>query len=135
MEQAFTDADVVYPKSWAPVEVMRERTRLLRGGQKEYLADLERQALSNNARFKKWECDDARMRLTRNGRALYMHCLPADVTGVNCQAGEVSKEVFERARFDTYREAGYKPYVIAAMILGTRFERPSGVLSSAINSA
>jgi ornithine carbamoyltransferase len=57
-----------------------------------------------------------------------MHCLPADVTGVNCQAGEVSKDVFERARFDTYREAGYKPFVIAAMILGLRFDEPAAVL-------
>lgn len=128
MGAAFEDADIVYPKSWAPAEIMRERTRLLRGGQKDKLADLERQALANNATFRNWECDDTRMKLTRNGRALYMHCLPADVTGVNCQAGEVSSDVFERARFDTYREAGYKPFVIAAMILGLRFEDPAGVL-------
>ncbi|MBI2221453.1 MAG: knotted carbamoyltransferase YgeW [Acidobacteria bacterium] len=128
MGAAFENADIVYPKSWAPAEIMRERTRLLRGGQKDKLADLERQALENNARFRNWECDDARMKLTRNGRALYMHCLPADVTGVNCQAGEVSRDVFERARFDTYREAGYKPFVIAAMILALRFEDPAAAL-------
>lgn len=129
MDAAFEEADVVYPKSWAPAAVMRERTRLLRANQKDRLADLEREALANNAKFRSWECDEARMRLTRGGRALYMHCLPADVTGVNCQAGEVSKDVFERARFETYREAGYKPYVIAAMILGTRFERPVEALA------
>jgi putative selenate reductase len=128
MEEAFRDADIVYPKSWAPTDVMRERTRLLRGGHRELLADLERQALANNAKFKNWECDEAKMRLTRGGRALYMHCLPADVTGVNCEAGEVAKEVFERYRFDTYREAGYKPFVIAAMILGARLERPADAL-------
>ncbi len=132
MDAAFKDADVVYPKSWAPAEIMRERTRLLRGGQREKLADLERQALANNAKFKSWECDEVRMRLTRNGKALYMHCLPADVTGASCQAGEVSKEVFERARFDTYREAGYKPFVIAAMILGLRFENPAAVLRKCV---
>jgi ornithine carbamoyltransferase len=128
MEDAFTDADVVYPKSWAPAGVMRERTRLLRGGQKDKLVDLERQALASNARFKSWECDAAKMRLTRDGKALYMHCLPADVSGVSCAEGEVAKDVFERARFDTYREAGYKPFVIAAMILATRFDNPAGVL-------
>jgi knotted carbamoyltransferase YgeW len=128
MEAAFDGADVVYPKSWAPAGVMRERTRLLRAGQREQLADLERQALATNAKFKRWECDDARMRLTREGRALYMHCLPADVSGVSCEAGEVSRNVFERARFDTYREAGYKPFIVAAMILGTRFENPAAVL-------
>ena len=135
MEAAFQDADVVYPKSWAPADVMRERTRLLRAGEREKLADLERRALATNAKFKDWECDEARMRLTRKDKALYMHCLPADVTGVNCQAGEVSKDVFERARFDTYREASYKPFIIAAMILGTRFERPAGTLVRRLEAA
>jgi knotted carbamoyltransferase YgeW len=132
MEDAFKDADVVYPKSWAPARVMRERTRLLRGGERDKLANLEREALDNNAKFKAWECDEAKMRLSRGARALYMHCLPADVTGVSCEAGEVSKDVFARARFDTYREAGYKPFVIAAMILATRFENPASVLDRAL---
>ncbi len=135
MDAAFKDADVVYPKSWAPAAIMRERTTLLRGGQKDKLADLERQALANNAKFKNWECHQARMALTRGGKALYMHCLPADVTGVNCQAGEVAKDVFERARFDTYREAGYKPFVIAAMILGLRFENPARVLAACLEES
>src|SRR5437660_3412964 len=30
MEQAFKDADIVYPKSWAPFRVMQERTQILR---------------------------------------------------------------------------------------------------------
>ncbi len=30
MEEAFKDADIVYPKSWAPYKVMEERTELLR---------------------------------------------------------------------------------------------------------
>ena len=107
---------------------MRERTRLLRAGERAKLADLEREALAKNARFKDWECTDALMRRTRGGRALYMHCLPADVTGVSCEAGEVSKAVFERARLDTYREASHKPFVIAAMVLLTRFADPAALL-------
>jgi knotted carbamoyltransferase YgeW len=128
MEDAFTDADIVYPKSWAPARVMHERTRLLRAGETAKLADLEREALANNARFKNWECTDDLMKLTKDGRALYMHCLPADVTGVSCKAGEVSASVFERYRLRTYREAGHKPFVIAAMILATRFADPAAVL-------
>jgi knotted carbamoyltransferase YgeW len=120
MAAAFDDADIVYPKSWAPMAVMHERTRLIRSGERAKLADLERDALANNARFKDWECTEALMKRTRNGEALYMHCLPADVTGVSCAAGEVSRGVFERARLDTYREASHKPFVIAAMILSTR---------------
>jgi knotted carbamoyltransferase YgeW len=120
MDAAFDGADIVYPKSWAPMAVMHERTRLIRSGERAKLADLERDALATNARFTDWECTDALMRRTRNGDALYMHCLPADVTGVSCAAGEVSRAVFERARLDTYREASHKPFVIAAMILSTR---------------
>ncbi len=121
MAEAFDQADVVYPKSWAPIAVMHERTRRVRAGERAGLADLEREALANNARYQSWECTDALMQRTRGGSALYMHCLPADVTDVSCQAGEVSRAVFERARLTTYREASHKPFVIAAMILNTRF--------------
>ncbi len=135
MEEAFRDADVVYPKSWAPARVMRERTRLLRAGDAARLADLEREALATNAGFKNWECTDEMMKLTRNGHALYMHCLPADVTGVSCAAGEVSQSVFESSRLDTYREASHKPFVIAAMILATRFRNPADVLGRCLEAA
>jgi ornithine carbamoyltransferase len=99
---------------------MRERTALRTGGRSAQLADLERAALAQNAQHEPWECTAARMRRTRGGRALYMHCLPADITGVNCRAGEVSRDVFEAARLDTYREAAYKPFVVAALVLATR---------------
>src|SRR5215212_10514192 len=56
MEEAFKDADIVYPKSWAPFRVMEERTRLLRGGEPDKLKALEKDALTNNAKFKSWEC-------------------------------------------------------------------------------
>ena len=129
MDDAFEDADIVYPKSWAPAWVMRERTRLLRAGETGKLADLEKQALAENARHRDWECTADKMARTRGGKALYMHCLPADVSGVSCERGEVSQEVFEKARLDTYREASHKPFVIAAMILATRFPDPAGELS------
>ncbi|OFW03288.1 MAG: knotted carbamoyltransferase YgeW [Acidobacteria bacterium RIFCSPLOWO2_02_FULL_67_36] len=129
MDAAFEAADVVYPKSWAPMAVMHERTRMIRAGERAGLADLERQALAQNARFKHWECTDALMRRTRGGRALYMHCLPADVTDVSCPAGEVSQAVFESARLETYREASYKPFIIASMILNTRFPGATATLT------
>jgi knotted carbamoyltransferase YgeW len=128
MEEAFKDADIVYPKSWAPFNVMKERTRLLRAGENDKLKSLEKEALSNNAKFKNWECTEKMMQPTRGGKALYMHCLPADITGVSCKEGEVAGSVFERYRLDTYREAGHKPFVIAAMILMTRFENPGQIL-------
>jgi len=128
MEEAFTGADMVYPKSWAPVAVMRERTRILQAGERDKLPDLEREALATNAKYRNWECTEGMMRRTQGGRARYLHCLPADVTDVSCAAGEVSKSVFERARLDTYREASHKLFVVAAMILLTRFPDPAAVL-------
>ena len=128
MEDAFREADIVYPKSWAPYQIMQQRTELLRAGDSGKLDDLEKQCLADNAKHKDWECNEKMMTLTRGGKASYMHCLPADISGVSCAAGEVSAEVFERARLDTYHEASHKPFIIAAMILLARFEKPAEVL-------
>ncbi len=132
MDEAFEGADIVYPKSWAPFVVMEQRTALLRDKRVDDLAALEKKCLENNAKFMDWECTWEKMKRTREGRALYLHCLPADITGVSCEHGEVSADVFDHYRLPTYREAGHKPFVIAAMILLTRFADPAGVLREAI---
>jgi knotted carbamoyltransferase YgeW len=129
MEEAFRDADIVYPKSWAPFHVMQRRTELLRKNDHEGLKGLEKECLANNARFKDWECTEEKMGLTCEGKALYMHCLPADISGVSCKEGEVAATVFERYRVPLYKQAGFKPYIIAAMMLTNRFEDPSGLLN------
>ncbi|PKL40926.1 MAG: knotted carbamoyltransferase YgeW [Candidatus Riflebacteria bacterium HGW-Riflebacteria-1] len=121
MEEAFKGADIVYPKSWAPYSVMEKRTVLLRKSDHDGLKALEKECLANNAKFKNWECTEKMMKLTNKGKALYMHCLPADITDVSCKQGEVAASVFDRYRIETYKEAGYKPYMIAAMILTSRF--------------
>ena len=54
MDEAFADADIVYPKSWAPFAVMQQRTQLLKNSDKEGLKALEQQCLANNAKFKSW---------------------------------------------------------------------------------
>jgi len=128
MDEAFAGADVIYPKSWAPYHVMEKRTELLRKNDTAGLKELEKVCLANNARFKDWECNEAKMKLTRGGQALYMHCLPADISGVSCAAGEVAASVFERYRIPTYIQAGFKPYVIAAVMLASRFEDPAKLL-------
>ncbi|MCK9616692.1 MAG: knotted carbamoyltransferase YgeW [Lentimicrobiaceae bacterium] len=130
MEEAFTNADIVYPKSWAPFSVMERRTALLKNNDRDGLKALEQECLANNARFKHWECNDEKMKITRDGKALYMHCLPADISGVSCREGEVAANVFERYRIETYKEAGYKPYIIAAMMLTNRFANPAAMLNS-----
>ncbi|HEY6951134.1 MAG TPA: knotted carbamoyltransferase YgeW [Bacteroidota bacterium] len=130
MEDAFRNADVVYPKSWAPYQVMKRRTELLNKNDKPGLVDLEKECLANNAKYKAWECDDQKMKLTAKGNALYMHCLPADISGVSCAQGEVSKNVFEKYRLATYAEAGFKPFVIAALVFLTRLQNPATQLQA-----
>ncbi len=128
MDEAFKGADIVYPKSWAPYAVMGRRTELLRKNDHDGLKALEKECLANNAKFKDWECTEKKMKLTNKGKALYMHCLPADITDVSCKAGEVAASVFDRYRIETYKEAGYKPYIIAAMILTSKFQNPAALL-------
>lgn len=128
MDEAFKDADIVYPKSWAPYDVMVKRVPLLKNGDQAGLKDLEKACLANNAKFKDWECTEEKMKLTKGGKALYMHCLPADITDVSCKAGEVAASVFDRYRDDTYREASFKPYIIAAMIILGKMKDPAKTL-------
>jgi ornithine carbamoyltransferase len=109
---------------------MEKRTELLTKDDRAGLKDLEAECLAENARYKHWECDEKRMTFTRNGEALYMHCLPADISNVSCAAGEVQSTVFEKYRLATYRQAGFKPYIIAAMILNSRLEDPVAVLQN-----
>lgn len=130
MDEAFKNADIVYPKSWAPFAVMQRRTDLLKNSDKEGLKSLEQECLANNARFKNWECTEDKMKLTKDENALYMHCLPADISDVSCKEGEVAASVFERYRIETYKEAGYKPYIIAAMIMNNKFSNAAQVLEN-----
>ena len=129
MEDAMKDADIVYPKSWAPFHIMQQRTELLKNKDAEGLKALEQTCLANNAKYKDWEYNEAKMKLTKTQDALYMHCLPADISGVSCEEGEVNAEVFEKYRIRTYLEAGFKPYIIAAMMFTNKFSNPSEVLN------
>ena len=79
MEEAFKDADIVYPKSWAPFAAMEERTKLYGEGDQKGIDELEKRLLEQNKNHMDWECTEEMMKLTKDGKALYMHCLPADI--------------------------------------------------------
>ena len=128
MKEAFRDADIVYPKSWAPFKAMEERTELYGNGDLEGIKALERRLLAQNANHKDWECTEEMMKLTKGGKALYLHCLPADITGVSCEAGEVAASVFDRYRDPLYKQASFKPYIIAAMIFLAKVKYPAAKL-------
>lgn len=128
MAEAFEGADIVYPKSWAPFAAMEKRTNLYGEGDSDGIKALEKVLLAQNAEHKDWECTEELMKTTKDGKALYMHCLPADITGVSCKAGEVEASVFDRYRVPLYKEASYKPYIIAAMIFLSKVKDPAAVL-------
>jgi N-acetylornithine carbamoyltransferase len=82
MDEAFEDADVVYPKSW---------------GRLDGFAD-EHTALAESKRYEDWICDARRLALAKPD-ALYMHCLPAD------RGHEVTDEVIDGPHSVVYDEA------------------------------
>ena len=128
MAEAFEGADIVYPKSWAPFAAMEERTKLYQANDNDGIAALEKKLLAQNAEHKDWACTEDLMKKTKNGKALYMHCLPADITGLSCKEGEVDRSVFDRYIDPLYMEASYKPYIIAAMILTSKVKDPVNCL-------
>jgi len=128
MEEAFKDADIVYPKSWAPFAAMEQRTALYQAGDQAGISALEKELLAQNALHKDWACTEDMMKKTKDGKALYLHCLPADITGLSCEEGEVDRSVFDRYLVPLYKQASYKPYVIAAMILLSKVKDPVSAL-------
>src|SRR5512143_3872588 len=114
MDEAFSGAHAVYPKSWGPWDLMLERVEANRRGEKAAMADIEKRALERNARHRDWICDERRMGLTEG--ALYLHCLPADI------GAEVSPGVMERFRLDVARQASKKLYVIMALLAAAKVD-------------
>jgi len=119
MDEAFAGADIVYPKSWGPYELLLERVEANRAGDGARFEGIESRALAQNQLHRDWICNEERMAATRAGDALYMHCLPADI------GDEVSPGVLERARLDLARQANKKLYVIMAALAAAK-ERDLG---------
>ena len=82
MDEAFKDADVVYPKSWGPL--------VTSPGLEEGKALIEK--------YKSWISDQRRINLTKDD-SIYMHCLPAD------RGLEVTDEVIDGPHSVVYDEA------------------------------
>jgi len=110
MDEAFQNADIVYPKSWGPYDLMFERVAANQAKDKNRLAEIEKEALARNASHKDWICDERRMGLTKGGDALYMHPLPADI------GAEVSPGVMRKHAVNVARQAQYKMYAIMALL-------------------
>jgi knotted carbamoyltransferase YgeW len=110
MDRAFDDAEVVYPKSWGPHDLMLDRVEANRAHDTRRMGDIERRALERNALHRNWICDERRMALTAGGKALYLHCLPADI------GAEVTPGVMKLHAVNLARQANKKLYVIMALL-------------------
>ncbi|MDR2953437.1 MAG: knotted carbamoyltransferase YgeW [Treponema sp.] len=133
MKDAFADADIVYPKSWAPFAAMEKRTNLYADNDFDGIKTLEKELLAQNAKHKDWECSEDMMKTTKNGKALYLHCLPADISGISCKEGEVTAPVFDRYRVPLYKQASHKPYIIAAMIFLSKIKCPQETFAKIVS--
>lgn len=93
MEDAFHNADVVYPKSWGPLVLTSD----------------PKECTKIAAKYKKWMCDEKMMKLAKKD-AIYMHCLPAD-RGV-----EVTDAVIDGPQSVVYDQAENRLHVQKAIL-------------------
>jgi len=100
MDEAFYNADIVYPKSWGPLVAIKE----------------ESQMVDAIRRYESWICDERRMSLAKED-AIYMHCLPAD-RGI-----EVTDAVIDGPQSVVYDQAENRMHAqnaIMALTMGGR---------------
>jgi N-acetylornithine carbamoyltransferase len=93
MEEAFADADIVYPKSWGP----------------EALFSNPGEAMKVAGQYRHWICDEAMMARAKQ-RAIYMHCLPAD------RGSEVTDAVIDGPQSRVYPEAENRMHTAKALM-------------------
>jgi N-acetylornithine carbamoyltransferase len=93
MEDAFADADIVYPKSWGVESLFSKPDAAMQVAQQ----------------YRHWICDKAMMARARE-RAIYMHCLPAD------RGFEVSDEVIDGPQSRVYPQAENRLHTAKALM-------------------
>ncbi len=93
MDEAFRDANVVYPKSWGCFLSTEDRT--------------EAQAIAS--KYRNWICDAKRMELTASD-SVYMHCLPAD------RGYEVTDEVIDGPKSIVFDQAENRLHTAKAIM-------------------
>jgi ornithine carbamoyltransferase len=93
MEDAFADADIVYPKSWGV----------------ESLFSKPEEAMTVAQQYKHWICDEAMMARARD-EAIYMHCLPAD------RGSEVTDAVIDGPQSRVYPQAENRLHTAKALM-------------------
>lgn len=130
MEEAVADAEIVIPVNWAPFSFLEKRTELSAANLGTYIDLLEHELRENNKEFINWEVTEEMMEKTKDGKALLLHDLPVDVTDINCIRGEMTAQVYNANLPSLLKEAGMRPYVIAAMIILAKSEDPKAAFET-----
>ena len=99
MEEAFKDADVVYPKAWTSKHFIPPIADAPMMEKTQELFDAN----------KNWICDAAKMKLAKPD-AIYMHCLPCD------RGFEVTDEVIDGPNSVVFDEAENRLHVQKAIM-------------------
>ncbi len=108
MDDAFADADVVYPKSWGCMLTTSDLKESAEIGRK----------------YTGWICDERRMGLAKKD-AIYMHCLPAD------RGLEVADAVIDGPQSVVYDEAENRLHVQKAVMAMTMGPKPQAARKTA----
>lgn len=130
MTEAFENADIVVPVNWAPFSFLEKRTELSAANLGSHIDLIEHELRENNKEFIDWEATEEMMEKTKDGNALLLHDLPADVTDINCIRGEMTAQVYNANIDSLLKEAGLRPYVIAAMIIFAKSEDPKAAFET-----
>jgi len=113
MEEAFKDADIVYPKSWGTYPGM---IRKKEAGSEKEIQEIEKACLAENLKHKSWICDSKMLGMAKKN-AIYMHPLPAD------RGDEVTNEVIDGPQsvvFDQAENRLHTAKAIMALSMGGR---------------
>jgi N-acetylornithine carbamoyltransferase len=93
LEDAFRNADIVYPKSWGILDSF----------------DAPENAMQIAQKYRQWICDEKMMSLAKPD-AKYMHCLPAD------RGNEVTDTVIDGPNSVVYQEAENRLHTAKALL-------------------
>lgn len=99
MDLAMSNADIVYPMHWAPFSILEQRDEL-RATNDQGVTEFEATYRAYEQQFTDWNVTEERMKLTKGGAGLMLNGASTSI----------------------------RPYMIAAMILTSRFPKPAAIL-------